>query len=71
MRPQDIKIGEWYRLRANPDYSYVKAIEVLKAKQKENTNSYAVVKCEHCVYDTDVCGFVRYFRPCDMIKDSK
>jgi hypothetical protein len=70
MRPQDIKIGEHYRLRTSPDYSYVKAIQVLKGKEGENNNTYSVVKCEHTVNKNGVMGFIRYFRPCDLIKDT-
>lgn len=68
MRPQDIKIGESYRLRSSPRYSYAKALQVLKPKQGENTNTYAVVKCEHSVDKNDTFGMIRYFRPCDMEK---
>lgn len=30
MRPQDIVISELYRLRTSPDYSYVKAVKLLR-----------------------------------------
>ena len=69
MRPQDIIIGESYRFRAHPHYGYAKAIQVLKGKEAENTNTYAVVKCEHTVYKNDDFGFTRYFRPSDLIKE--
>jgi hypothetical protein len=68
MRPQDIKIGEHYRFKTDPHYGFAKAIKVLKAKQDENTNTYAVVKCEHTVNKGDKFGFTRYFRPCDLVK---
>ena len=42
MRAQDIKIGEYYVLREHPHYSYIKPIEILKPKQKENTNNFLV-----------------------------
>lgn len=68
MRPQDIKIGETYRLRSSPRYGFVKALQVLKAKEHPNTHSYAVVKCEHTVNRSEEFGYTRYFRPVDMIK---
>jgi len=70
MRPQDIKIGELYRLRTSPNYGYILAEKILKGKQDENTNSYSVVKCKHSTdKNFDFC-FIRYFRPCDLIKTS-
>jgi len=68
MRAQDIIIGESYRLKDTPHYSYVKALAVLKPKQAENTRAYIVVKCEHTVDKGDNCGFIRYFRPDNLIK---
>lgn len=68
MRPQDIKINEVYRLRTSLDFGYVKVIKKLKAKEDENENSYAIVKCEHSEYINDKIVFTKYFRPCDLIK---
>jgi hypothetical protein len=70
MRPQDIVIGTLYRFRTHPNYSYAKALEVIPAKTGVNTNSYKVVKCEHTVSRNDTFGFIRYFRPCDLVKDT-
>ncbi|MCK4812341.1 MAG: hypothetical protein KAT14_00230 [Candidatus Marinimicrobia bacterium] len=67
VRPQDIKIGEHYRFRAHPNYSYAKAIEVIPAKTGINTHSYKVVKCEHIINKNDTIGIIRYFRPVDLI----
>jgi len=67
MRPQDIKIGEYYRHRTSTNYAYAKAVRVLKAKEAENTNSYAVVKCEWSVDKDDKFWLIKYFRPCDLI----
>jgi hypothetical protein len=69
MRPQDIVIGQSYRLIDSPRYGYAKAVRVLKGKQNPNTKTYSVVECEHTVYKDDVFGFKRYFRPCDLIKE--
>ncbi len=71
MRPQDIKIGEYYRFREHPHYSYAKAIEVIPSKTGINTKTYKIVKCEHVVNKNDNMGFVRYFRPIDLIKEEK
>ena len=69
MRPQDIKVGQFYRLKDTPDYGYVKALKVLRPKEGENTKTYTVVKCEHTVYKGDLLYFIRFFRPCDMVKE--
>ena len=70
MRTQDIIIGELYRLRTSPDYGYVKAEKVLKKKEGENTTNFTLVKCKHSSdKNFDFC-FIRYFRPCDLIKIS-
>jgi hypothetical protein len=69
MRPQDIEIGVFYRFKAHPGYSYAKAIEVLRPKQGVNTNRYKVVKCEHVISKKDTMGFIRYFRPSDLVKE--
>lgn len=70
MRPQDITIGTFYRLRSSPYYGYVKALEVIPPKTGVNTHGYKIVKCEHSVGKVDTFGFIRYFRPVDMIKDN-
>ena len=69
MRPQDIVIGESYRFRAHPHYSYAKALEVLRPKQAENPHTYAVVKCIHSVDKNEEYGMIRYFRPVDLLKE--
>jgi hypothetical protein len=69
MRPQDIVVNEYYRFRSHPNYSYAKAIRIIKPFQHPNTNSYTIIECEHCVNKNDNMVFVRYFRPYDLIKD--
>ena len=69
MRPQDIQVGEFYRFKAHPDYSYAKAIEVLRPKKGVNTHTYTIVKCEHLISKNDKFGFIRYFRPCDLMRE--
>jgi hypothetical protein len=69
MRAQDIVIGKSYRFKEHPTYGYVKALEVLKPKQRENTKPYIIVKCEHTINKNDSFGFIRYFRPVEFIKE--
>ena len=71
MRPQDIKIGEYYRFKSHPDYSYAKVIEVLKPKSYENTHTYTVVRCEQSIHKDDNFGMIRYVRPVDLVKDGE
>lgn len=84
MRPQDIKVGEYYRHRTSPNYAYAKAIKVLKPikskyqrkyaydrTEKEKNISCTVVKCEWTIYKKDSTGLIKYFRPCDLIKDKE
>lgn len=84
MRTQDIIIGETYRHKDNPKgfYGYAKAIKVLKpirAKyaqqmaydrtQAEKEIKHTVVKCEWTAQKNDTMGFIKYFRPCDLVKE--
>ena len=68
MIPRDIKVGETYRLSSSSDYGYLKAIEIIPSRTRENTKTYTVIKCEFTENRNDKVGFIRYFRPCDMIK---
>ena len=68
MRTQDIKIGEYYRHRTS-NYAYAKAISILKPKQAENYNNFVVVKCEWSTDKSGIFGIIKYFRPCDLVKD--
>ena len=81
MRTQDIVIGETYRHRDHPDYAYAKALKILRPMaefKKKNTydlteeekNVKAVcVKCEWTLSKNDTFGLIKYFRPCDLVKD--
>lgn len=71
MRIQDIKLGTYYRLKHNPDYGYVKALEVLKPKQYPNTSTCCLIKCEHTVYKNDKTGFIRYFKADELNKEKE
>jgi|WetSurMetagenome_2_1015567.scaffolds.fasta_scaffold1181642_2 hypothetical protein len=79
MRTQDIVIGETYRHRINANVGYAKAIKIIKpmAKFKQKYSDYTedeksiknvVVKCECSMLKNDVIGFIKYFRPCDLVK---
>ena len=52
MRIQDIKVGEYYRL---------------KNTSGEYCESKSLVKCEHTVNKNDTFRFIRYFRPMDLV----
>jgi len=81
MRIQDIVIGETYRQKDNPHYAYAKALKIIrplaKFKQKsaydlteEEKNMTSVcVKCEWTIRKNDSFGLIKYFRPCDLVKD--
>lgn len=60
----------WAAIRNSPTYGYAKAIRVLSAKTGKNINTFKIVECEHSVGKNDKYGFIRLFRPCDMIKDT-
>lgn len=70
MRPQDIVIGEYYRHRDHPNYAYAKALEVINPKTGVNTHGYKIVKCEWTISKNDSFGFIKYFRPTDLIKEN-
>jgi len=69
VQPNKIIIGKYYCLKDHPDYSYVKALRVMNIKEIDKTKNYLVVKCEHVVSKNDPWGFIRYFRPRDIVED--
>jgi len=78
MRTQDIVLGESYRLRTSTTYAYAKALEIIKVLPKyrqktevEKEVKCTVVKCEWIINKTDKIHYIRYFRPCDLIKEEK
>lgn len=82
MRTQDIVIGETYRHRGSPDYCYAKALKIIrpmaKFKQRyafgftdeEKSAKCVCVKCEWTLDKNGASGFIKYFRPCDLVKES-
>lgn len=80
MKIQDIQIGEYYRIKNTKGcgeyntgyYGWVKVLEVFTKGQYNNPDPRRnIVKCEHTIYKTDTCGFIRYFRPSELIKDKE
>jgi hypothetical protein len=83
MRVQDIVIGETYRHRDHPNYAYAKALKIIrpmaKYKQKnaldlteaEKAIKVVCVKCEWSLSKNDIFGFIKYFRPCDLVKEEE
>ena len=69
MRIQDIVIDNTYRLKSSPDYGYVKVKKIYRQGQYGNPHpeKKSCVECEHTVYQDDKVGFVRLFRPMDLI----
>lgn len=67
MRVQDLKIGNDYRHKQNPNYGWARVVKVLKGKEAENTNSYAVAKCEWTTDRGGLVGVIKYFKPSDLI----
>jgi hypothetical protein len=73
-----IEIGKPYRLKSSPDYGCVKPVEIIKPgtwqmkalAEKEGIKPFGfiVVRCEHTVGKNDTGGFIRYFRPVDIIE---
>ena len=67
MRPSDIEIGESYRMRSNPRYSYFKAVKILKPKEPPNPHRYIIVKGYLSVFKNEP-GITKHFRPVDLLK---
>jgi hypothetical protein len=78
MRPDKIVCGRLYRLKSSPDYGYVRPVAVLKPGSEQmkamargagiKPFKFFVIKCEHIVYKDSTIGFIRYFRPVDIIE---
>ena len=81
MRVQDLKVGETYRHHNHPAHCYAKVVRILKKlKEYEKRSAFdlteeeknvkqTVVKVEWTLNKNDTCGLIKYFRPCDLIKD--
>ena len=75
MRIQDIRVGEYYRLKNTGGeyckyYGWVKVLEIYRKGQYNSPDkSKSLVKILHTVSKGDTIGFIRYFRPMDLVKD--
>lgn len=83
MRAKDIKQGEIYRLKDQPNYGYIKVICVLKPKERlffkdldgfyrfeKNDLNKIVVKAMLSTSKDFEFGFIRSFLPREIIKDA-
>jgi len=73
MRIQDIKVGNWYRLKNTGGeyckyYGWVKVLRIVKRGQYDSPDkTKSWVECKHVVDKDDTFGFKRYFRPMDLV----
>ena len=73
IRIQDIKVGNWYRLKNTSGeycdyYGWIKVIEVFKRGAYGSPDKKkSLVKCQHVVSRDDSYGFTRYFSPSDIV----
>lgn len=82
MRTQDIVIGETYRHKDHPNYGYAKALKIIRPMpefkkrtalgltEEEKNVKYVCVKCEWTLSKNDSFGLIKYFRPCDLVKEA-
>ena len=79
MRASDIKKGEIYKLKDNPEYPYIKVICVVPAEsgpfvgferihEQNQKKNYITIKCYHLLRKNDEDGYTRYYRPRDIVK---
>jgi hypothetical protein len=75
-----IEIGKFYQLKDSLGYkTYVKPVEIIRPgtwqmkemakSQKIKPFKFIVVKCEHSINKDDKIGFIRYFRPVNIIEE--
>lgn len=69
MKAKDIIIGKSYRHKDHPNYCYVKALQILKPREGENTNTFIVVKCEYTVEKDSSFRLIKYFKPSNLIEE--
>lgn len=73
MRIQDIQIGKFYRLKNTGSeytqyYGWVKPLEIYKKGQWNSPDkTKSIIKCEHMTDKTSTVGFIRYFRPMELV----
>ena len=81
MRVQDLKVGETYRHHSHPSYGYAKVVRIFKKlKEYEKRSAFdlteeeknvkqTVVKVEWTLNKNDTSSVIKYFRPCDLLKE--
>lgn len=70
MKVKDIQINEVYRIKGNPYFFSPR--EVLNPKEKENRNSFTVVKGVFSTTKYDFgFGLIKYFKPSDILQLKK
>jgi len=70
MRSKDLVIGESYRHKDHPRYTWCRVNSILGPKQGENPHNRIIVKCEVSVDKDDSIWIIKYFKPGDLVKDS-
>jgi hypothetical protein len=66
---KDLVIGEYYRHKATPNYSWAKILEIIEPHTGVNNNNYPVAKCELTVDKGDTFGMIKYFKLSNLIKE--
>jgi len=67
MRVKDIQIYNYYRLKSNPTYTWVKVLQIFKPRELDKAKNFYIVQCEHTIDKNDSSGFIRYFKVQDLI----
>lgn len=71
MRPQDMIVGESYRHKASPSYSWAKVRKMLKPKEYPNTNSFIIAECRWTTEKDGEFGLIKHFKPSDLIREGE
>lgn len=70
MKAEDIKIGEFYRVRDN-ELGYAQAMKIIPPKTAENKSNSILVKCYWVVNKDDAVGLVKYFKVSRLVKQKE
>jgi hypothetical protein len=69
MRVKDIVLGEYYRYKGN-NYAWAKPVRILKPHEDVNVNDFIVVKCEWTTSKNATFGFIKYFKPSELVLEA-
>jgi hypothetical protein len=70
-----------YRHRDHPNYAYAKALKIIRPMadykkkdaydltEEEKNVKVVCIKCNWSIDKNDSFGLIKYFRPCDLVKD--